>query len=79
MFKKHLSESRLFMLFMLIKFSRKKKKNSPDNLIYYTTVYRMPGPFGTFIDDFILLIKELPTQHRILNVSDFNLDKMLVN
>ena len=35
-YKEHLSESRLFMIFMLIEFSR-KKKNSPDNLIYYTT------------------------------------------
>ena len=26
------------MLFMLITFSRKKKKSSPDNLIYYTTL-----------------------------------------
>lgn len=37
----------------------------------------MPGPFGTFINVFILLIKELPTQHRILIVSDFNLGKIL--
>ena len=28
-------------------------------------VYCIPGPLGTFIDDFILLINELPTQHRI--------------
>ena len=47
--KKHLSESRLFnvfmlfMLFVCVKFSRKKKKKekkfevTPDNLIYYTT------------------------------------------
>ena len=35
-YKVYLSESRLSMLFMLIKFSRKKKK-SPDNLTYYTT------------------------------------------
>ena len=27
----------LFMLFVLIKFSRKKKRNSPNNLIHYTT------------------------------------------
>ena len=38
-------------------------------------VYRVPGPLGTFIDDFILLINELPTKHRILNVGDFNLDR----
>ena len=24
-------------------------------------VYCIPGPFGTFVDDFILLISELPT------------------
>ena len=36
-YKVHLSESRLFMLFMLIKFSCKKNKNSPNNLVYYTT------------------------------------------
>ena len=37
----------------------------------------MPGPLGSFIDDFILLINELPTQHRMLIVGDFNLDQML--
>ena len=40
-------------------------------------VYLMPGPLGSFIDDFILLINQLPTQHRMLIVSDFNLDQML--
>ena len=40
-------------------------------------VYRMPGPLGSFIDDFILLINELPTQHRMLIVGDFNLDQTL--
>ena len=39
-------------------------------------VYYIPGPFGTFIDDFILLINELPI-HRILIAVDFNLDQML--
>ena len=29
----------LFMLFIPVNFSRKKKKNSPDNLIYYTTLF----------------------------------------
>ena len=33
--------------------------------------------FCYFIDDFILLINELPIQHRILIVGDFNLDLML--
>ena len=40
-------------------------------------VYRMRGSLGSFINDFILLIDELPTQHRILIVGDFNLDQML--
>ena len=40
--------------------------------------YRMPGPFGTFTDDFICLINELPTQLRILMVGDFNFDQMLL-
>ena len=31
-------------------------------------VYCMPGPLGSFIDDLILLINELPTQHRMLIV-----------
>ena len=37
----------------------------------------MPGPLGSFIYDFILLINELPTQHKMLIVGDFNLDQML--
>ena len=37
----------------------------------------MPGPLGTFIGDFILLINELATEHRFLIVGDFNLDQML--
>ena len=37
----------------------------------------MPGPLGSFIDDFILLINELPTQQRMLIVGNFNLDQML--
>ena len=37
-------------------------------------VYHMPGPLSSFIDVFILLINELPTQHRMLIVGDFNLD-----
>ena len=42
-----------------------------------STLYHMPGSLDTFIDDFILLINELPTQHRILTDGDFNLDQML--
>ena len=37
----------------------------------------MPGRLGSFIDDFILLINELPTPHRMFIVDDFNLDQML--
>ena len=44
---------------------------------FLVIVYRMPGPLGSFIDDFISLINELPTQDRMLIVSDFNLDQML--
>ena len=45
--------------------------------ILVVLVYRMPGPLGTFIDDLIQLISELPTQHRMQIVGDFNLDQML--
>ena len=37
----------------------------------------MPDLLGFFIDDFILFINEMATQHRILIVVDFNLDQML--
>ena len=37
----------------------------------------MRGPLGFFIDDFILLINDLPRQHRMLIFGDFNLDQML--
>ena len=40
-------------------------------------VYCMPAPLGSFIDNFISLINELPREHRMLIVSDFNLDQML--
>ena len=40
-------------------------------------VYHMSGPLGSFIDDFILLINELPRQYSILIVGDFDLDHML--
>ena len=39
-------------------------------------VYCISGPLGTFIDDFVLLINELPIQHKILIVDGFNLDQM---
>ena len=44
---------------------------------FLVIVYRMPGPLGSFIDDFISLINELPTQHRMLIADDFNLDQIL--
>ena len=46
--------------------------------ILLVIVYRMPGPLGSFIGDFISLINELPTQHRMLIVGDFNLDQMML-
>ena len=45
--------------------------------ILLVIVYRMPGPLASFIDDFISLINELPTQHWMLIIGDFNLDQML--
>ena len=40
-------------------------------------MYHMSGPLVSFIDDFILLINELPTEHRALIDVDFNLDGIL--
>ena len=40
-------------------------------------VHCIPGPLHTFINEFLLLINELPTQHRILIVGDFSLNQML--
>ena len=37
----------------------------------------MRGPCGAFIDDFILVITELPAQRRIFIVGDFNIDQTL--
>ena len=48
-----------------------------EKILLSVIVYRIPGPFGTFIDGFILLINKLPTQHRIFIVCDFNLDEIL--
>ena len=39
--------------------------------------YCVPGLLGSFIYDFISLIKELPTPHRKLIVGDINLDQIL--
>ena len=40
-------------------------------------VYSMPGPLGSFINDLVLLINELRTQHRMLIDGDFHLDQIL--
>ena len=45
--------------------------------ILLVIVYRMPDLLDFFIDDFILFINEMATQHRILIAVDFNLDQML--
>ena len=45
--------------------------------ILLVIVYHMPGPLYSFINDFISLINELPTQDRMLVVGDFSLDQML--
>ena len=45
--------------------------------ILLVIVYHMPGPLGSFIEDFISLIIALPTQHRMLIVGDINLDQLL--
>ena len=44
--------------------------------ILLVVVYCMPGPLGTFVDESIPTINELPTLHRALVVGDFNLDQM---
>ena len=48
-----------------------------DESVLVVLVYRIPGPLGTFINDLIQTVSELPTQHRILIMGDFNLDQML--
>ena len=45
--------------------------------ILLVIVYHMPGPLGSFIEDFTSLISALPTQHRIVIVGDINLDQVL--
>ena len=40
-------------------------------------VYCKPGLLGFFIDDFISLSNQLPTQHKMLIVGGFNLNQML--
>ena len=45
--------------------------------ILLVIVYHMPVALGSSIDNFILLINELPTQHRMFTVGHFNRDQML--
>ena len=44
--------------------------------LFSVIVYLMPGSLGSFIDNIISLINELPTQHRNLIVVYFNVDQM---
>ena len=37
-------------------------------------VYRIPGLLGSLKYDFVSLINEMPTQHKMLMFDDFNLD-----
>ena len=46
--------------------------------VLVVVVYRAPGPLGTFIDDLIEELNDLPTGYRTLVVGDFNLDQMLI-
>ena len=43
----------------------------------FLILYQAPGPVGSFIDEYILLMNELPIQHNILIVGDFNLGEMI--
>ena len=49
-----------------------------NEAILLVIVYHMPGPLCSLIGDFISLINEWPTQHRMLIVGDFNLDQVLL-
>ena len=37
-------------------------------------VHRKPGPAGSFIQDLICILLELPTEYRTFVIRDFNLD-----
>ena len=37
----------------------------------------MPSLLGIFINDFVLLVNELPKNHRVLIAGNFNLNQML--
>ena len=48
-----------------------------NECILIVLVYRTPGPLGTFINDLIEQLRDLPTQHRVIILGDFNADQML--
>ena len=45
--------------------------------ILVVLVYCVPGPLGTFINDLIEQLNNLPTRYRTVVIGDFNLDQML--
>ena len=48
-----------------------------NEYVLLVLLYRKPGPIGTFIEDLIEQLSELPTEHRTIILGDFNLDLML--
>ena len=47
------------------------------DIFLFLIVHCMTGPLGPFIDVIIFLINELPAQHSLLAVGDFNFSQML--
>ena len=48
-----------------------------DKTVILVLVYRKPGPAGSFIQDRIGILLELPTEYRTFVIGDFNLDQLL--
>ena len=49
-----------------------------NECVLVVLVYRAPGPLGTFINDLIEQLNNLPTrEHRTVLIGDFNFDQML--
>ena len=48
-----------------------------DETVILVVVYRTPGPVGLFIQDFIGILLELPTDCRTFVMGHFNLDQLL--
>ena len=46
-----------------------------DKTVILVLVYRKPGPAGSFIQDRIGILLELPTEYRTFVIGDFNLDQ----